>query len=83
MELTKKTTILFDPDQHARLVREAARRKRSLGQLVRDACELVYFGGDRQGRLAAVQAMAELDLPVCDVTDMKQEYIAEPKPTAP
>src|SRR3989338_3638850 len=40
--LTKKTTILFTPDQHRRLMRVAEQRHTSLGELVRSACEQQY-----------------------------------------
>ena len=39
MELSKKTTILLSPDLHQRLMRLAAARHVSLGELVRQACE--------------------------------------------
>ena len=56
MELSKKTTILFSPDLHARLLRLAAQRGTSLGDLVRTACE-------RQYGLATPEEMARESVP--------------------
>jgi hypothetical protein len=58
MELSKKTTILFSPDTHARLTALAARRGTSLGDLVREACVAQYGhpcgrGGGAHGAVAA------------------------------
>lgn len=75
MELTKKTTILFSPDLHRRLSELAARRGRSMGDLVREACEIQYgvVGGSEQ--LAAVAALSQLGLPVGDPAVMKRESV--------
>ncbi len=77
MELTKKTTILFSPELHRRLAELAARRGRSMGDLVREACEIQYgvVGGREQ--LAAVGALARLALPVGDPATMKRESVPD------
>lgn len=83
MELTKKTTILFSPELHRRLSQLAERRGRSLGDLVREACELQYgvVGSSRQS--AAVAALARLELPVGTVAAMKRESVPDPDALLP
>ena len=78
MELTKKTTILFSPELHRRLSDLAARRGRSLGDLVREACEVQYGVVGGRDQVAAVSALASLDLPVDTPTAMKRESVPEP-----
>ena len=47
--LTKKTTILLQPELHRRLTRLAERRGTSLGELIRSACETQYgLGGSEE-----------------------------------
>lgn len=83
MELSKKTTILFTTEFHRRLSELAARRGRSLGDLVREACEIQYgvVGGRQQA--AAVAALAELELPVGTVAEMKHEAVPDPAALLP
>lgn len=83
MELTKKTTILFTPELHRRLSQLAARRGRSLGDLVREACELQYGVVGSSDQLAAVGALARLELPVGTPAAMKRESVAEPEKLLP
>jgi len=78
MELTKKTTILFSPELHRRLTELAARRGRSLGDLVREACEVQYGVVGGRDQVAAVNALASLRLPVGTPAAMKQESVPEP-----
>jgi len=80
MELSKKTTILFSPELHRRLSRLAARRGVSLGELVREACEVRYGVVGSQSRLDAVAALGDLALPVGSPDDMKRE--SQPDPDA-
>ena len=80
MELSKKTTILFSPELHRRLTRLAARRGVSLGELVREACEVRYGVLGSASRLEAVQALATLELPVGTPDEMKRE--SQPDPDA-
>ena len=83
MELTKKTTILFPPELHRRLTRLAARRGVSLGELVREACEIRYGVGGSPSRLDAVGALATLDLPVGEPGEMKRESQPDPDDLLP
>jgi len=78
MELSKKTTILLSPELHRRLSRLAERRGVSLGQLVREACEVQYGVAGSSSRSEAVQALAALDLPVGTPEQLKRESQPEP-----
>jgi Ribbon-helix-helix protein, copG family len=79
MGLTHKTTILLSPALHRQLTQLAEQRGQSLGELVRQACERQYGPADRDGRLAAVEALAALRLPVGPVEEMIAESVPEPK----
>jgi predicted DNA-binding protein len=83
MELSKKTTILFSPELHRRLTDLAARRGLSMGELVREACEIQYGWSDPEARRAAVDALSELSLPVGDPGEMKRESIPDPEELLP
>ena len=79
MELSKKTTILLSPDLHAHLTRTARARRRSLGQLVREACEVQYGRVSGEDRLRAVDELRRLSLPVGSPRQMKQESVPRPR----
>ena len=83
MELSKKTTILFPPDLHARLIRLAKQKGTSLGDLVRSACERQYGLATPEERLAAVEALAGLDLPVGSAEEMARESVPTPEELMP
>ena len=78
MELTKKTTILLPPDLHAHLTRTAEERGKSLGQLVREACESQYGHVSSEDRVRAVHELRRLSLPVGSPRKMKRESVPEP-----
>lgn len=75
VELSKKTTILFSHEQHRLLTRLARERKTSFGELVRSACELEYGTSSLQRRLAAIEELSRLELPVSGVATMKRESV--------
>ncbi len=75
MELSKKTTILFSPEVHARLAELAARKGVSMGVLVREACVAQYGITDQHTRISAVEALAALSLPVGTPDQMKRESV--------
>ena len=79
MELTKKTTILFSPELHQRLVRLAKQRRTSIGELVRTAVEQQYGLVSKEARLAAVSALGELNLPVGSPEEMERESVPTPE----
>ncbi len=83
MELMKKTTIMLSPQQHALLTQIAKQRGVSLGHIIREAWEAQYCATSPETRLKAVKALGELELPVADVTTMKQESIPAPKGSLP
>lgn len=83
MELSKKTTVLFTPEQHRRLQRLAAQRGTSMGELVRDACMQQYGLVDEETRRAAVRELADLGLPVGTPARMKRESVPDPAELAP
>ncbi|HWP36314.1 MAG TPA: hypothetical protein VNL18_02055 [Gemmatimonadales bacterium] len=78
MDLSKKTTILFSPELHRRLSRLAASRGLSLGELVREACELHYGVVGSARRREAVNRLAALALPVGEPGAMKRESVPTP-----
>ena len=82
-KLTKKTTILLQPDLHRRLTALAEQRRTSLGELVRTACEKQYGLGNSEERLQAVRALAELALPVGSPDEMKKESVPAPEALLP
>ena len=83
MELSKKTTILFPPELHERLSKLAAQRGESLGLLVRSACERQYGLSSLEERLAAVEDLASLDLPVGTPEEMARESVPTPEEIMP
>ena len=83
MELTDKTTILLPAALHKHLKRIAARRKVSMGQLIRDACEEKYGLADREEREAVIESLQGLDLPVANPAEMKAQSVSPPKDIEP
>lgn len=81
--LTKKTTILLQPELHRRLTRLADQRGTSLGELLRSAAEEQYGLGGSEDRREAVRAMEALDLPVADPGAMKRESQPGPDDVLP
>jgi predicted DNA-binding protein len=79
MDLTKKTTILLSPDLYEHLTRTARARRKSLGQLVREACEIQYSHVSDEDRLRAVDELRRLSLPVGSPRKMKLESVPRPR----
>jgi len=81
--LTKKTTILLQPELHERLTRLAGQRGTSLGELIRTACERQYGLGGSEERVRAARALARLSLPVGSPSEMKEESVPPPERLLP
>jgi hypothetical protein len=79
MPLTHKTTVLLSERLHRQLSQLAEERGQSLGELVRQACERQYRMVDADARLAAVEAMAAMRLPVGPVEQMIAESVGDPR----
>jgi hypothetical protein len=77
--LSHKTTILLSAALHRRLTELARERGQSLGELVRQACERQYGITDRRARVAAVETLGAMRLPVGPVQQMIAERVAEPR----
>ncbi|MBI4598443.1 MAG: hypothetical protein HY737_08605 [Candidatus Omnitrophica bacterium] len=73
--LTKKTTILFPPKIYRQLERVAKQQGTSVAHLVRQAAIRQYLLPDRAARVAAVEAIAAMRLPVSDWQSMERETI--------
>jgi hypothetical protein len=76
MRLTHKTTVLLSEGLHRQLSQLAQERGH---ELVRQACERQYGMADTEARLAAVEALAALRLPVGPVEQMIAESVADPR----
>jgi hypothetical protein len=79
MALSHKTTILLSEALHRRLMQLAQERGESLGELLRQACERQYGLSDERARLAAVEALGVMRLPVGPVEEMIAESLADPQ----
>jgi hypothetical protein len=75
MALSARVQVLFDPAQVSRLQRIAESEGKSVGALIRDAVERTYLEGDRAERLAAVERMGAMALPVADWEQMERESV--------
>ena len=83
MELSKKTTILLSPELHEHLTRTARARGKSLGRLVREACETQYGHVSTEDRVRAVADLRRLSLPVGSPRQMRQESVPAPDDILP
>jgi hypothetical protein len=73
--LNKRVQVLLSPGQYARLKEIARSRGKSVGALVRQAVQKQYLDTSRDERLAAVEEMAGLRLPVGDWEQMEHESV--------
>ena len=83
MALSKKTTILFPPRLFDYLSSRAKQDGKSLGQLVREACEKQYGTVSEHHRLQAVDELEALQLPVASTKQMKRESVPAPDQILP
>ena len=83
MELSQKTTILLSPRMH-RLLKDIARaRRRSVGELIREACEAQYGVSPESVARDAVDKLASLELPVGTAEELKRESVPAPEDLLP
>ena len=75
-ELAKKTTVLFSGDQFSDLKKTAEARGRSIGDLIRSACEKRYALVPHEEAVEAVDALSSFSLPVRPVKEMKKELVS-------
>lgn len=71
--LTKKTTILFDPKMYRQLEQVAGKQGVSVAHLVRQAAIQRYLLPDRKTRRQALEAIAAMQLPVGEWSQMERE----------
>lgn len=81
--ITKRTTILLQPELHRRLASLAAQRRTSIGELIRSAVERQYGLGGNPERLSAARALAALSLSVASPSAMKRESAPAPEDLLP
>jgi hypothetical protein len=83
MEPSKKTTILFPPALHEKLLRISIESGVNLGELVRTACERQYLSPSPEARLQAVERLTSLRLPAGDPRRMKLQSLPRPERLLP
>lgn len=71
---SERTQVLLAPEQLARLKRIAARQRRSVGSVIREAVDR-YLEGSPDRRAAAAEAITAFELPVADWEVMKAEIL--------
>ncbi len=70
--LTERTQVLLTPGQRARLERIAARERRSVGAVIRDAVD-AYTLPRARPRQEALESLTSIGAPVDDWERMKDE----------
>ena len=73
MALTARVQVLFEPSHLIRLQALAEAEGKSVGALIRAAVERTYLDSNQADRLAAVERMAAMSLPVADWEQMERE----------
>lgn len=71
----QRVQVLLPPDQYRALRERAVRRHVSMGALVREAVDKSLKWPTLEERLAAVDEMAAMDLPVAEPDQMKREIL--------
>ena len=83
MELSKKTTILLSPRLYSLLKNLSESTNRSIGELIRSACERQYGLYPESDALEAADRLATFHLPVGTPAAMKQESVPPSKDLMP
>lgn len=71
---SERTQVLLSPEQVARLRRIAARDRRSLGAVIREAVDW-YLEAEPDRRAEAARRISAMELPVADWEVMKAEIL--------
>lgn len=74
MAVSERTSVLFSPEQRARLDREAARRGISIGSLVREAVD-AYVAPPRRTKAEALADLLSIGAPVANWEQMEEEIL--------
>jgi hypothetical protein len=69
---TERTQVLFTVGQRRRLEGRAARERRSIGAVIRDAVD-AYTGSPERTREEAADSLLSIGAPVADWEQMKDE----------
>ena len=69
---SERTQVLLSPEQLARLKRLAAREKKSVGAVIREAID-AFVGAEPDKRRQALETLFAMELPVDDWEVMKAE----------
>ena len=83
MELSKKTTILLSPRLYSLLKQLSESTNRSIGELIRSACEKQYGLHPESKALEAADRLATFQLPVGTPASMKRESVTPPEDLMP
>ena len=75
MAATRRTQLLIDPEEFARLQAEARRRRTSVAELIRVAVREVYLSHEPDRR-PIVEAILSMGLPVMEWKRVKREIEA-------
>ena len=75
MDLTKKTTILLSPRLHSMLKAVSQATNKSIGELIRHACERQYGLYPESTAIEAADRLSAMSLPVGSPGDMKRESV--------
>ena len=74
-QIEKKTTILLTRDLYRRLLKLSKIRKKSMGQLLREAAEREYFSAPSSEKKKIIRQMASMNVPVGSPQDIKREIL--------
>jgi rRNA maturation protein Rpf1 len=75
---TSDRTVVLSSDLHAFLATRAEQERKSISELVREACARQYGFASVEERLRAVRELAAMNLPVGTVEEMKRESVRYP-----
>jgi predicted DNA-binding protein len=77
MGLSHRLEIRIDDERMELLRAEARKNRRTIGAVIREAIDKHLKGRVTAERLRAVDALAELDLPVSSPSEMKTQFLED------